>query len=229
MNRYCHILLVAFSTITLAACSSGGTTSALGTNDLTGSLLLDATWRAGAEGARHFFDRRPRRGPERYDAKGMTGLVHPISDALPNPSLTPGALNPAVSQADIDETICVRGYSRSIRPPENYTERLKREQIREYGYKDHKLWHYEEDHLVALSAGGSPTSPENLWPQPHDVVGGWGSFAKDRLETRLHWLVCHRGIPLATAQRALASDWIAAYQRYIGPTPDNHKLHWDRG
>lgn len=155
--------------------------------------------------------------------------IHPLRDARPNPSLTPGALNPAVTQADIHQTICVRGYSRSIRPPERYTERLKRAQIREYGYRDHWLRDYEEDHEVALSLGGSPTSPENLWPQPHDVVGGWGSYSKDRLEARLHWLVCHRGFPLVTAQRDLANDWIAAYKRYVGPTPDNHKLHWDSG
>jgi hypothetical protein len=138
-------------------------------------------------------------------------------------------LNPAVTQSDIDQTICVRGYSQSIRPPVRYTVRLKRAQIREYGYRDRWLHDYEEDHLIALSLGGSPTSPENLWPQPHDVVGGWGSYAKDRLEARLHWLVCHRGLALATAQRDLASDWIAAYKRYVGAAPNNHELHWDRG
>lgn len=167
--------------------------------------------------------------PYRTFTHGARHGLHPLRDALPNSSLTPGALNPAVAQADIQQTICVRGYSRSIRPPERYTERLKRSQIREYGYRDRWLRDYEEDHLVALSLGGSPTSPQNLWPQPHEVVGGWGSYAKDRLEARLHWVVCHRGFPLATAQRDLASDWIAAYKRYIGPTPDNHKLHWDRG
>ena len=33
--------------------------------------------------------------------------IHPLRDARPNPSLTPGALNPAVTQADIHQTICV--------------------------------------------------------------------------------------------------------------------------
>ena len=159
--------------------------------------------------------------------RGKRGPVHPLSRALPNPRLTPGALNPAVTQADIESTICVRGYSQSIRPPEAYTERLKREQIREYGYRNRDLWHYEEDHLLPLSVGGSPTSPENLWPQPHRVAGGWGSFAKDRLESQLHWLVCHRGLPLVTAQRAILQNWITAYKRYVGPVPNDHRLHWD--
>ena len=173
----------------------------------------------------------PHRGPwhSRYETPRRANAEHPLRDALPNPRLTPGALNPAVTQDDIHETICVWGYSRTIRPPEAYTERLKREQIREYGYRDRWLRDYEEDHLIALSLGGSSTSPENLWPQPHDVVGGWGSYAKDRLQGRLHWLVCHRGLRLATAQRALAHDWIAAYQRYIGRVPNNHRLHWNGG
>ena len=161
-----------------------------------------------------------------YRRHGHGGPVHPLSQALPNPRLTPGVTNPAVTQANIRSTICVRGYAQSIRPPESYTERLKREQTREYGYKDRKLWHYEEDHLIALSVGGSPTNPKNLWPQPHKVVGGWGSYAKDRLESQLHWLVCHRGLALATAQRALAHDWIASYKKYLGPVPNNHRLHW---
>ena len=165
----------------------------------------------------------------RYNSHRHHDAQHPLRDALPNPRLTPGALNPAVTQADIHQTICVRGYSRAIRPPENYTERMKRLQIHEYGYRDRWLRDYEEDHEVALSLGGSPTSPRNLWPQPHQVTGGWGSYAKDRLEARLHWLVCHRGLPLTTAQRALASDWIAAYQRYVGPVPHNRRLRWNGG
>ena len=174
--------------------------------------------------------RRYGRGHERrWHHRGKRGPVHPLSRALPNPRLTPGALNPAVDQADIHSTICVRGYSQSIRPPEAYTERLKREQIREYGYRNRELWHYEEDHFLPLSIGGSPRSPRNLWPQPHRVVDGWGSFAKDRLESQLHWLVCHRGLPLATAQRAILKNWLAAYKRYVGPVPNDRRLHWDRG
>ena len=220
MHLHRHMISVATILAALAL-------SACGEHSLAASRWRAAAWQHGHEALRPFGSRdanRPYRGPARraHDPR------HPLRDALPNPSLTPGALNPAVTQADIHETICVPGYSRSIRPPERYTERLKRSQIREYGYRDRWLRDYEEDHDVALSLGGSPTSPENLWPQPHDVVGGWGSYAKDRLETRLHWLVCHRGLALATAQRALARNWIAAYKRYVGLVPNNHKLHWDR-
>lgn len=150
-------------------------------------------------------------------------VVFPLSRALPDPRLTRGAINPAVTQATLRETICRRGgYTRSIRPPERYTEELKRRQIREYGYRDRRLRDFEEDHLISLELGGSPDSPRNLWPEPRRVVDGWGSYAKDRLEDRLHWMVCHGRIALSQAQYLIAHDWIAAYRRYIGSAPDVH-------
>jgi hypothetical protein len=42
---------------------------------------------------------------------------------------------------------------------------------------------------------------------------------KDCLEDRLHALVCAGQMPLDEAQRAIAEDWIAAYQRYVTPEP----------
>jgi hypothetical protein len=170
--------------------------------------------------ARHRSDRGGVSG-----AEGRYGVVFSLEEARPNSHITPGALNPAVDQANIRETICVRGYSKSIRPPERYTERLKRLGIRRYGYSDHRLRDYEEDHLISLELGGSPTSPRNLWPEPHHVIGGWGSYAKDRLEDRLHTLVCRGRVPLAQAQHAIASDWIAAYKRYVGPYPAAGRRH----
>ncbi|KIG11213.1 hypothetical protein BurMR1_1873 [Burkholderia sp. MR1] len=117
------------------------------------------------------------------DAEGAYAALVPLSQAMPDPRRTPGALNPDVTPATIRSTICVKSYTKTIRPEEDYTERLKRQQIAEYGYSDRRLRDYEEDHLISLELGGSPSDPRNLWPQPHHVVGGWGSYAKDRLET----------------------------------------------
>ncbi len=158
-------------------------------------------------------------------AEGRYGVVFSLDEARPNPRLTPGALNPAVDPDNLRDTICVRGYSRASRPPEEYTERLKRLGIRRYGYSDRRLRDYEEDHLVSLEIGGSPRSPRNLWPEPRHVVGGWGSYAKDRLEDRLHRLVCRGRVSLARAQREIASNWIAAYRRYVGPDPYPRRRH----
>ena len=150
-------------------------------------------------------------------------VVFPITTALPRRGLTPGAINPAVTQATIHVTICRPGWTRTVRPPERFTERLKRAQIRDYGYRDHRLRDYEEDHLIPLELGGAPASPRNLWPEPHFVEGGWGSYRKDRLENRLRRLVCDRRLSLATARRRIASDWIAAYRRY-----HRHHPRWRR-
>lgn len=165
-------------------------------------------------------------------AAGRYAAVFPAADALPNAAMTPGALNPAVTQETLDQTICRRGgYTRSIRPSEHYTEQLKRKGIRDYGYAQAmghdagRFGNYEEDHLISLELGGSPTSPANLWPEPHHVIGGWGSYAKDRLENTLHTLVCRRRITLATAQYQISHDWVSAYKQYIGATPDQSRSH----
>ena len=43
--------------------------------------------------------------------------------------------------------------------------------------------------------------------------GSLGYHAKDRLENRLHGLVCARRMALRTAQRRIATDWVAEYRR----------------
>lgn len=157
-----------------------------------------------------------------YGAAQEENQTFPLADALPNPQLTPGSIDPRVTQANLNETICrPGGYTRSVRPPESYTEPLKRQLIRRYGYSDYRLGAYELDHLVSLELGGAPADPHNLWPEPHNVVGGWGSYAKDHLENRLHELVCAGQLPLATAQYDIAHDWVTTYKQYMGPTPDN--------
>ena len=150
------------------------------------------------------------------EAQGKYEVVHPVEDARPRPKLTPGAIDPRVTQENIRSTICHRGYTKTVRPPASYTGDLKRKQIARYGYEDRRLRDYEEDHLISLELGGSPTSPKNLWPEPRHVIGGWGADAKDQLENELHRRVCHGELPLAEAQRAIATDWIAAYKQYIG-------------
>lgn len=143
---------------------------------------------------------------------------------LPNPVTTPGALNAKVTQANVLSTICVDGYSKSIRPPFWYTEPIKIHQL-DSGYNLHgdtRLSHYEEDHLIPLELGGSPTSVKNLWPQPRYIV--WGAARKDAFENRMHELVCSGVVSLALAQRLFATNWIAGYQRYYASSPRMRSL-----
>ena len=78
-----------------------------------------------------------------------TAVPASAQSSRPDPAATPGALNPAVTQATIEETICVRGWTRTVRPPAEYTYALKRRQVRAAGYADRRLGDYEEDHLLS--------------------------------------------------------------------------------
>lgn len=142
-----------------------------------------------------------------------SGLPVPAGVVLPLP-LTPGAVDTRVTQATVATTICRRGYTATVRPSSSYTTSLKRRQLAtDYAFLgSRQLSAFEEDHLIPLELGGSPTSPENLWPQPY---AGSGARLKDRVENRLHAMVCAGAIPLATAQRAIADNWYTAYLDYV--------------
>jgi hypothetical protein len=48
------------------------------------------------------------------------------------------------------------------------------------------------------------------------VTGKWNSYIKDKLENKLNQLVCDNQLDLTIAQQVIASDWIAAYLKYVG-------------
>lgn len=141
--------------------------------------------------------------------------VAAAQSSVPGSALTPGAIDPRVTQETIDSTICAPGWSRSVRPPAEVTGAMKREQIRNLGYEDRRLADYEEDHLIPLGLGGSPADPRNLWPEPRWPADGWTAEMKDELEAVLARLVCAHDLPLAEGQTAIARDWRAAWRRYV--------------
>ncbi len=141
---------------------------------------------------------------------------------LPDRHCTPGATNPAVTQANIGSTICKAGWSASERPPESVTEPQKRLSLAAYGYYDGRsLGTYEFDHLISLELGGAVDSSKNLWPEPDYPGVSTSSYylnPKDHVEDKLHDWVCDHKISLASAQHIIASNWIAWYRAHIGPT-----------
>jgi hypothetical protein len=145
--------------------------------------------------------------------KTRVGRIGP-ADIYPIPSITPGAINPEITQENIHETICNPNWStRSERPPSNYTNRLKREGFDQYNDADRDMRDYEEDHLIPLEIGGNPTDPRNLWPEPyHTSIPDGGAHDKDKVENYLHEQVCRGAMNLADAQKAIATDW---YQVYV--------------
>lgn len=123
---------------------------------------------------------------------------------LPDPTCTPGAVDPNVTQANIDQTICITGYTKTVRPPVGYTDNLKAQQMAAYGFTD-TIRQHEEDHLIPLEVGGSPADPHNLWPEP-----GNSPNPKDKVEDFLHAEVCSGRVSLQDAQKRIATDWTTA-------------------
>jgi hypothetical protein len=132
---------------------------------------------------------------------------------LPDPHCTPGALNPAVTQATIRRTICRAGYSSSIRPSTSVTGREKLASLRAYGLRQ-SPGSYEYDHLISLELGGAANDSRNLWPE-----NGASPNPKDKVENSLHARVCAGSMTLAAAQRIIALDWVTYYNQNVKPTP----------
>ena len=122
----------------------------------------------------------------------------------PDPALTPGA-----TRAVTLNELCTPGAAANARKVSSAT---KREVFRRY-HVTPTPGAYEVDHLISLELGGS-NAIENLWPQPYH--GRLNAHDKDRLENQLHHQVCTGYVKLAEAQRAIATDWIAALKQYGG-------------
>src|SRR6202047_4785421 len=126
---------------------------------------------------------------------------------VPDQQLTPGDTFEVTAQ-----DLCVPGYSKKVR---SVSAEMKREVYQEYGITAHGPGDYEVDHLISLELGGS-NSIKNLWPESHRT-SPWNAQVKDRLEDKLHELVCSGQLDLKTAQQAIASNWIEAYKTYGSP------------
>jgi hypothetical protein len=71
----------------------------------------------------------------------------------------------------------------------------------------------EIDHIISLELGGSNTIA-NLYPERAP-----GYSVKDKLENRLHQMVCSGSITLRAAQQDIAQNWQTLYARVFGTRP----------
>ena len=126
------------------------------------------------------------------------GAVRPVA------YLTPGATRP-VAVADL--------CARRVAGPRPIPARVRQAVVRDYRMEHLPAHEYELDYLITPELGGSDDRL-NLWPERYasDV---WNARVKDELEQLLPTLVCAGTLPLATAQRDMAADWIAAYKKYF--------------
>jgi hypothetical protein len=136
-------------------------------------------------------------------------------ELLPDPRCTPGAIDPAVTAADLHTTICrPGGYTSSVRPPERLTEPVKKQIMAAYDIPWSQAHRYELDHLVELSAGGA-SDTRNLWPEPNGDAHQYkrGTYVhndKDQVEAVTFDAVCSGTAKLTTVQKAVATDWSTA-------------------
>ena len=124
---------------------------------------------------------------------------------LPDKLLTPGATHPvnlaevcSQQQEDLDPAVSIS---------------VRKVVFQEYGMNVAKEDGYQVDYLINPQLGGT-NDVRNLWPEPYGSTV-WNAHAKDALEDRLHHMVCEKQIDLASAQREIATDWIAAYKKYF--------------
>jgi hypothetical protein len=125
--------------------------------------------------------------------------------AVPNHNLTPGAIRP-VSMGEV----CSMTHEEVVR---DVPSSLRQQVFKEYGIVNPHAEDYEIDYLIAPGLGGADDI-HNLWPEP-STSSAWNAHVKDALEERLHQLVCAGKLDLPTAQKAIASDWITAYKKYL--------------
>lgn len=117
-------------------------------------------------------------GPPELGERGP--VAAPPRSPLAEP---PGALLADVTQANIRTTICVSGWTATVRPSTSFTQHLKQLMLARAGLNPADSLAYELDHFVPLALGGSPRSEDNLGLQ--SWVGEWSARIKDRLERKL--------------------------------------------
>ena len=119
--------------------------------------------------------------------------------------------NPDVHQGTIAETICKKGYTKTVRPSTSYTNGIKRKLMREQGIDKSRMSEFELDHIVPLEVGGHPRNIKNFMLQPWEGEGG--ARQKDSLEHKLKRRVCSGKMSLADAQTCIWDNWRACGRR----------------
>jgi hypothetical protein len=130
-------------------------------------------------------------------------------DVLPDPAISPGAAR-VVTQHDLCTT--------STKLVRNVPSSEKKAVFKEYGMdgNDRSVCKdgFEIDHIISLELGGS-NDIKNLWPQ--NYCGPCGAHIKDKLENKLHALICSGDIAIEEAQQEISTDWVDSYNKHIGP------------
>ena len=123
----------------------------------------------------------------------------------PDRILTPGSVDPGATTAQL----CTPTYLGTVALSSDVD---RQETFLRYGLPYPTAQdRFRLDHAVPVEIGGD-NSAANLWPMP---VSADVADRKNALAVRLHDLVCAGTVPLGTAQQDVATDWYAAWRRYV--------------
>lgn len=117
--------------------------------------------------------------------------------------------DPAVTQETLAETVCIRGYTRTVRPGWRALRRIKLWLLEAAGEPPEHAPAYQLDHAMPLVLGGDPRDPANMVLQPRGEAA-----RKDRIERKLGCLVCTGQVGLDEARAEIAGDWREAYHHW---------------
>ena len=131
--------------------------------------------------------------------------------ANPDHQCSPGAYYSKLSRAVICKPSFHTTQVREVPDAE------RREVQAAYGLGPQSYWPaIEIDHIVSLEVGGS-NDVANLFPEKANAHPGY--HVKDKLENKLHDLVCHGKMTHSRARKQIATDWQALYKQVFGTAP----------
>jgi hypothetical protein len=149
---------------------------------------------------------------------GHTVLLHARTQTsgctrgvLPDLQCSPGANYSGLTKAVICSSTFRTSTIRNVPQTKKYAVE------REYGMPARLYGRtIEIDHIVSLELGGS-NDVANLYPEPGSGPANY--HAKDRLENKVHDLVCAGSMTLHAAQLGIATNWQVLYKTVYGVAP----------
>jgi hypothetical protein len=149
---------------------------------------------------------------------GRTVLLRPRTrthacarGALPDRRCSPGAYYSKLTKSVICSASFRTGTIRNVSDTEKHLVEIAYGMVAQpYGRT------IEIDHIVSLELGGS-NDIANLFPEPGSGQANY--HVRDKLENKLHSLVCAGTMTLHAAQTAIAANWQMLYTAVYGVAP----------
>jgi hypothetical protein len=122
-------------------------------------------------------------------------------------------LDPQVTPATIQATICQPYYADRERFPLEQEMQIKGRLLQAQGVPQHDAPDFSLERRVPVVLGGNPAAQDNF--ELRRWSGKDGARRRARVAVKLKDAVCNGKIGLRAAQAAIAGDWQGAFKRYV--------------